>query len=96
MICIERIVISAKEPGGRLAADRLVKHPAQGGAIDSACVDRVTDNATSILIRCEQNPVESERCRFAAKSIDTPEAVLHMAKKSEPGRSVSVRQMLDQ
>ena len=57
-------------------ANRPVEHPAQRHSIHDAAVDAKSNNAPRELIHHDENPMGSQRRRFAPEQIQTPEAIL--------------------
>ena len=64
---------------------------AKSGAVDRAGVQAESNDATSVLIHDDQNPMSPQYCRFAAKEVHVPETVLHLTKKSQPRGTAGVR-----
>jgi hypothetical protein len=50
-------------------------------------VNAEPDNPARKLVHYDQNPMRSHRNRLASKQIETPQTVLGMPEKSEPGRT---------
>src|SRR5215813_9819776 len=53
-------------------------------------MDAEANDATSVLIHDHQDPVGPHRGRFAPEQIHAPEAVFHVPKESQPGRTTRV------
>jgi hypothetical protein len=67
----------------------VIEHPAQGDTVDFTGVSAEANNAAGELIHDHQDPMTLQRDRLAAKQIHAPQTVFHVAKESQPGRSVS-------
>jgi hypothetical protein len=74
-----------------LSANRALEHPAQGGPVHDASVNAKTNDAACELVHHYENPVGSQGCRFASEQITTPQTVLRVAEKGEPGRTLRIR-----
>src|SRR5215831_4902306 len=67
---IKRIVVGTEVfRHGAVSSKGLVKHSAKGDAVDGAAMQAKPNDATSILIHDNQNPVSAQHCRFAAKEV---------------------------
>ena len=89
---IKRIVVGTEVfRHGAVASKGLVEHSAKSGAVDRAGVQAEPNDATSVLIHDDQNPVSPQHCRFAAKQVYAPETVLKVAEESQPRGTVGVR-----
>jgi hypothetical protein len=75
MEAIQRIVIRAEIFRRTVAANRATEHPAQRHSIHDTAVDAEPDNAPRTLVHNNQNPVGSQRRRFASKQIAAPQTV---------------------
>ena len=67
-----------------------VEHPTEGDTIDGSRMDAETNNPARILIHDDQDPMSPQRCRLAPEQIHAPEAVFHVPKESQPGRTTRV------
>ena len=88
---IKRIVIGTEEvrhPG--LPSNGTVEHPTKCGTIDRSRMDAEANDPARVLIHDHQDPVGPHRSRFAPEQIHTPEAVFHVPKESQPGRTIRV------
>jgi hypothetical protein len=88
---IQRIMVRAQVFRQGLPSHRLPEHPAQSSAIDNAAVNSKANNTPRELVHHDQDPMGSQRGRLATEQIATPQAVLHMAKKRQPGRTRCMR-----
>src|ERR1700681_4375042 len=73
-----------------LPSNGTAEHPAKCDTIDGASVDAAPNDPVGILIHDNQNPVGSQRSRFAPEQVQTPEAIFHVANKGQPGRITGV------
>ena len=73
-----------------LAPNGAVEHPTKCATIDRPGMDAESNNPARILIHDDQDPVGPQRSRLAPEEINTPEAVLHVAQESQPGRTIGV------
>jgi hypothetical protein len=85
MKSIQPIAIRTEILRNGLSPNRLIEHPTERHAIDHSAVNAKPNDAPSILIHHDENPVGSERHRLAPEQIDAPQTVLHMAEEPEPG-----------
>ena len=69
-----------------LASRRPIEHPAQRQAIHDAAVHAKSDDPTRALVHHDENPDRPQYRGFAPKQIETPQTVLRMTEKREPGR----------
>jgi hypothetical protein len=88
---IKRIVIGAEVPRHPvLPSNGTVEHPTKGGTIDRPRMDAEANDPTRVLIHDHQDPVGPHRSRFAPEQIHASEAVFHVPKESQPGRTTRV------
>ena len=73
-----------------LASRRSIEHPAQRHAIHDAAVHAKSDDSTRALVHHDENPDRPQYRGFASKQIETPQTVLRMTEKREPGRPIRV------
>src|SRR5450759_4927609 len=73
-----------------LPSNGAVEHPAKCDTIDDSSMDAEPNYPAGILIHDNQNPVGSQRSRFAPEQIQTPEAVFHVANEGQPGWTTGV------
>src|SRR5258706_15857364 len=66
-------------------------HPAQRCAVDDAGVQAKPDDASGKLVHHYQYPMSSQRSGLTSEQVAAPQAVLRVAKKSEPGGTTPVR-----
>src|SRR5215831_7303201 len=89
---IKRIVVGTEVfRHGALALKGVVEHSAKSDAVDGAAMQAKPNDATSILIHDDQNPVSPQHRRFAAKEVRTPETVLHLSEECQPRGTAGVR-----
>ena len=69
------------------SGDRLVEQKAKRCTAYGARVHRKTDDTARELIHNNQNPVRSQDDGFAAKEVDAPKTVLHVADEGQPRRA---------
>ena len=62
-----------------------VEHPAKCDPVDGTGMDAEPNDAARVLIRNDQDPVSSQRGRFAPEQVYTPETVLQVAEEIQPG-----------
>ena len=53
-----------------------VEHPAECDTISRSGLDAESNDPARVLIHDDQNPVRTQRGRFASEQIDTPETAL--------------------
>src|SRR5215469_14784814 len=88
---IKRIVIGAQEVRHpALPSNGAVEHPTKCDTIDRAGMDAEANDAARVLIHDRRDPVGPHRGRFAPELIHAPEAVFHVPKESQPGRTTRV------
>src|SRR5215469_10052127 len=75
----------------RLPANRSLKHPAHPPAVKGATVHAESDDAPRKLIHHRQYPVRAQGGGLAPEQVATPQAVLGVAEKREPGRARRIR-----
>jgi len=73
-----------------LPSNGTVEHPEKCDAIDGSGMDAEPNDPAGELIHDNQDPVGPQRGRFAPEQIETPEAVLHVANKGQPGWTTGV------
>ncbi len=79
---IKRIMVGAEVFWHRAVASKgAVEHPTKCDTIDRFGMDAESNDSARVLIHDDQNPVGSQRGRFAPEQIDTPDAVLHVAQE---------------
>lgn len=61
-----------------------IEHPAECGAIHDSALNAKSNDPTRELVHDKENPMCLQRRGFAAKEVETPKAVLHVAEESEP------------
>ena len=89
---IKGIVVGAEVLGHpALPSKGAVEHSAKCDTVDGTGMDAEPNDAAGKLIHNDQDPVSSQRGRFAPEQIYTPEAVLQVAKESQPGWTPGVR-----
>ena len=71
--------------------NHIVKHATKRDAVDVPDMHAKADDAPRELIHHHQNPMRVQCDRFAAKKIDAPKAILHVANKRQPGGTVVTR-----
>ena len=64
---IERIMIRAEVFWQVVPANRSLEHAAQRHTINDAAVNAKPDDAAGKLVHDNENPMRSQRCRFAAE-----------------------------
>src|ERR1017187_5667644 len=88
---IEGIMVGAEVLGHpALPSNRAVEHPAKSDTVDGTGLDAEPQDAAGKLIHDNQDPVSSQRGRFAPEQVYAPEAVLQVAKESQPGWTTRV------
>src|SRR5262249_12534779 len=81
MKSIERIVIRTEIFPKACTSNRLLEHPTESLAVDNSWVDSKSDDPTRVLVHDDQHPIRSQCDRFAAKQIEAPQTVLHVAEE---------------
>src|SRR5258708_209273 len=92
---IQRIMIRAEIFGQTLPANRLMEHPAQRHPIDDAAVDAKPNQATRTLVHHNENPMCFQCGGFASEQIATPQTILRVAEKREPGWTSRFRPVMN-
>src|SRR5205823_2725201 len=92
---IQRIMIRAEIFGQTLPANRSMEHPAQRHPIHDAAVDAKPNHATRTLVHYDENPMCSQCGGFAAEQIATPQTILRVAEKREPGWTSRFRPVMN-
>ena len=92
---IQRIMIRAEIFGQTLPANRSMEHPAKRHPIDDAAVDAKPNHATRTLVHHDENPMCSQGGGFAAEQIATPQTILRVAEKREPGWTSRFRPVMN-
>jgi hypothetical protein len=82
---IQRSMVGAEVFRQTWSANRPLKHPAQRHAVNHTAVGAKSKDATRKLVHHDENPVGSQSCRFASEQVTTPQTVLGVAEKREPG-----------
>src|SRR5215470_611529 len=82
------VVVGTQVPRKRLCGDDLVEHPANRRATGLSALNAKTDDPTCEHVHHHHDPMAAQEYRFAAKQIDAPQAVLHLADKAQPGRTI--------
>jgi hypothetical protein len=88
---IERIIVGAqvlRQPA--MPSNGAVGHPTESGTIDLSRMDAEANDPACVLIHDHKDPVGPQRSRFAPEQIHAPEAVFHVPKESQPGRTTRV------
>ena len=88
-------MIRAEIFGQPLPANRSIEHPAQRHPIDDAVVDAKPNHATRTLVHHDENPICSQCGGFAAEQITTPQTILRVAEKREPGWTYRFRSVMN-
>jgi hypothetical protein len=84
---IQGIMIGTEVLRQGVPSNHTIEHAAQRRTINDAAVNAEPDNPARKLVHYDQNPMRSQRNRLASKQIETPQTVLGMPEKSEPGRT---------
>jgi hypothetical protein len=92
---IQRIMIRAEIFGQALSANRSMEHPAERHPIDDAAVDAKPNHATRTLVHHDENPMCSQCGGFASEQIATPQTILRVAEKREPGWTCRFRPVMN-
>jgi hypothetical protein len=71
-----------------LSGDDLIEYPAKRGATEISALNAEANNPTGEHVH-HHDPMAAQEDRFAAKQIDTPQAVLHMSDKAQPRGTIS-------
>jgi len=71
--------LSGRTPEPQIDAGRSERQSVHDSALNSKA-----DNPTCELIHYDQDPVRLQRCRFASKKVDAPQAILHVPDKGKP------------
>lgn len=82
----QRIVVAAETVGERSCARyRFVKEGADGRTVDGAGMNFDFNDPTREVIHDNQGPTRLNDNRLAAKEANTPQTVLRVRKKGQPG-----------
>ena len=88
---IEWIKVGAEVLGHpALPSNCVVEHPAKSDTADGTGLDAEPQDAAGKLIHDNQDQVSSQRGRFAPEQVSAPEAVVQVAKESQPGWTTRV------
>ena len=88
---IQRVMVRTEVFGQTVPGNGAVEHPAQCHSMNGAAVDAEPNDATGELVHHYENPMSSQRSRFATEQIAAPQTVLRMAEKRKPGRTSRTR-----
>ena len=83
---IQRIMVRTEVVGQRLAARRVIEHPAQHHPVHHTLVHAETHDAPCPVVHHDEHPVRVQHGRFAPKQIHTPQTVLRVTPDGQPGR----------
>src|SRR3979411_3268062 len=81
-------MVGTQVPWKWLSGDDLVEHPANRHTTGISALKAKADDPAGEHIHHHHDPVAAQENRFAAKQIDTPQAVLHMPDKAQAGWAV--------
>src|SRR5262245_17266326 len=81
-----RIVVAVLRDASVLR-ERFGSAPARG-ATEISALNAKADDPTCEHVHHHHDPMAAQEERFAAKQIDTPQAVLHVPDKAQPGRTI--------
>jgi hypothetical protein len=88
----QRVVVAAEIVRERfLGRYRVIKEVADGGAINHAGMYADPDDSTGEMVHDDQHPVGLEDNRLATEEIGTPQTVLRVPEKGQPGRAARAR-----
>ena len=87
---VQRIMVRAEIGWQRLAARRVIEHPAQRNPVNDATMHAETHNAPCPVVYHDEHPVRVEDSRFAPKQIHTPQTVLRVPQDGQPRRPCRV------
>ena len=88
---IKGIVVGTEVLGHpALPSNCVVEHPAKSDTADGTGLDAEPQDAAGKLIHDNQDQVSSQRGRFAPEQVSAPEAVVQVAKESQPGWTTRV------
>ena len=89
------IVVRAEVSGQIDTGYGLIKHAAEGDAINVTRVHPKADDASAPLVHDDEYPMGSEGQGFATKQISTPQTVLAVTHERQPRWSLSVARSWD-
>ena len=78
-------MVQAQPHRQALTSNGLVKHPAEGHAVDRHRLHTKTDNPAGALIHHHQNPMGFELDGLNPEQVQTPQAVRGLPQQREPG-----------
>jgi hypothetical protein len=88
---IKGIVVGAEVlRDSALPTNGAIEHPTKCATVDRSRMDAEPNDPARTLIHDHQDPVGPQRGRLTSEEIDTPEAVFHVAKERQSGRTTGV------
>ena len=88
---IQRVMVRTEVFGQTVPTDCSLEHTAQRHSINGSGVNAKPDDTTRELVHHHENPIGSQRGRFATEQIAAPQTVLRVAEKRKPGRTSRTR-----
>ena len=82
---VQRVMIGAEACRTEWSSNRMAKHAAEGTAIHAAGMDTKADDPSGVLVHDHQHPMASQDRRLAPEQVHTPQAVLRVPQKRQPG-----------
>jgi len=73
-----------------LASNGAVEHPTKCDALDRSRMNAEANDPGRVLIHDHQDSMGPQRCRLTPEQIYAPEAVFHVAQKSQPRGAIGV------
>ena len=84
---IQRVMVRTDVLGQTVPMDCSLEHTAQRHSVNGAAVNAKPKDTTRELVHHHENPMGSQRGRFATEQIAAPQPVLRLAEKRKPGRT---------
>ena len=75
----------------RMVRDGTVEHAAYRNPVDRSALHAEADKATREDVDYDHNPVTAQEDGFAAEQVNTPQAVLGLGEKGQPGWAIGSR-----
>src|SRR5262249_8811348 len=88
---IQRGIVRADVGWRCLAAQCAIEHAAQPDAVHDAAMHAEAHDAARELVHHDEYPMSPQDRRLAAKQVETPQTVLRVTERREPGRPSRVR-----
>jgi hypothetical protein len=88
---IQWVMVRTEVFGQTVPTDCPLEHTAERHSVNGATVNTKPNDTTRELVNHHENPMGSQRGRFATEQIAAPQTVLRLAEKGKPGRISRIR-----